>query len=150
MAALGDNFHGWRPVRGSPLFASKQPCAAAATFFRGAICTGATGVGKIKVSNGVTTDVAFGVVTERVTTTAADQLVEVLSRGIVWFTGVAAIAHASNRELLYPLLTSDNPADLTATAAGNCGALGRVLQIEVTAVSGYLDLSDQALQNNVT
>jgi hypothetical protein len=35
--------------------------------------------------------------------------------------------------------------DLTATAAGNTSAFGRIVAIEVTAVSGYVDQRQKAV-----
>jgi hypothetical protein len=149
MAALAADFHGWKVVRGHPYFESNQRGDGADVFYRGAIATTATGDGQVKVTNGVTTDNSIGIVSAQTTVASANDPVLIISRGILWFTGVAAIAIASNHELLYPLLTSDNPADLTATAAGNCGALGRILEVEVTAVSGYVDISDRSVVSNV-
>ena len=151
MAALADNFHGWRICLGTGELRMAMPVipsVASDEFYRGAIATEvgtgtATGA---KVTNGVTTDRPIGVIETRFTSvnTATEQLIDVWRRGVIWFTGVAAITTANVTSLLYPLLNSDNPADLTATAAGNCSALGELLGIEVTAVSGYVDMSQKA------
>ena len=150
MAALAADFHGWKVARGFPFFEINERADGADTFFRGAIATTATGDGQVKVTNGVTTDNSIGIVSAQKVATAANDAVPIISRGILWFTGVAAIAIASNHELLYPLLNSDNPADMTATAAGNCGAFGRIIGVEVTAVSGYVDINDRSATSNVT
>ena len=148
MAALADNFHGWRvPGNGGNM---KIECAAITTadeYYRGAIATTAVGAGvQIKVSNGVTTDIPYGIVEKRTTSTAAQfPLIPCYINGVIWFTGVAAIATATGLALLYALLNSDNPVDLTATAAGNTSAFGRIIAIEVTAVSGYVDQSQKAI-----
>ena len=147
MAALADNFHGWRPIEATP--GSMIECAAITTadeYYRGAIATTAVGAGvQIKVSNGVTTDIPFGIVMKRTTAASAQFPLIPCYTGIVWFTGVAAIATATGLAILYPLATSDNPADLTATAAANCSAFGRITAIEVTAVSGYVDQRQKSL-----
>ena len=148
MAALSADFHGWRLIPGTgELSIEAAAITTADEYYRGAIATVAVGAGvQIKVSNGVTTDIPFGIVEKRTTAaSAAFPLIPCWVRGVVWFTGVAAIATASGLPLLYPLINSDNPADLTATAAGNCAAFGRVIAIEVTAVSGYVDLTQKAL-----
>lgn len=147
MAALADNFHGWRPTQlGSEHTIEAAAITTADEYYRGAIATTAVGAGvQIKVSNGVTTDIPFGIVEKRTTATAAQFPLIPCYTGTVWLTGVAAIATATGLALLYPLLNSDNPADLTATAAGNCSAFGRIVAIEVTAVSGYVDQRQKAL-----
>ena len=147
MAALADNFHGWRPIEATP--GSIIEAAAITTadeYYRGAIATTAVGAAvQIKVSNGVTTDIPFGIVMKRTTAASAGFPIIPCYTGLVWFTGVAAIATATGLALLYALLTSDNPVDLTATAAGNTAAFGRITAIEVTAVSGYVDQRQKAL-----
>ena len=150
MAALADNYHGWRPVPGTGGISLEMPVipsVASDEFYRGAIVTQAATPAGLKVTNGITTDRPCGINETRYTSVnaATIQLVKVWQRGVVWFTGVAAIATASVSLLLYPLLNSDNPADLTATAAGNCSAFGTCLAIEATAVSGYVDLDRIAL-----
>jgi len=147
MAALADNFHGWRPIEATP--GSIIEAAAITTadeYYRGAIATTAVGAAvQIKVSNGVTTDIPFGIVMKRTTAASAGFPIIPCYTGLVWFTGVAAIATATGLALLYALINSDNPADLTATAAGNTAAFGRITAIEVTAVSGYVDQRQKAL-----
>jgi len=148
MAALADNFAGWRPIPGSGnLTLEAAAITTADEYYRGAIATTAVGAGvQIKVSNGVTTDIPFGIVEKRTTAaSAAFPLIPCICNGVIWFTGVAAIATATGLALLYPLINSDNPADLTATAAANCSAFGRIIAIEVTAVSGYVDQRQKSL-----
>jgi hypothetical protein len=147
MAALAADFAGWRLVPGTGELCIEAGSAGAATFFRGAIATTAVATGAvIKVSNAITTDIPFGVVEKKtVSTGASSHFIPCWVRGVIWFTGVAAIATATGLALLYVLSASDNPADLTATAAGNSSAFGRIIGIEVTAVSGYVDLTQKAL-----
>ena len=147
MAALADNFHGWREVPGGGSQYFEAFVNGADEFYRGAIATTAVGAGLlIKVTNGVTTDIPFGIVAKRTTATgASSHSIPCYGNGVVWLTGVAAIATATGLALLYEALNSDNPADLTATAAGNTSAFGRILQIEVTAVSGYVDQAQKSL-----
>lgn len=150
MAALTGNFHGWRPVPGTggiTLAMPVIPSVASDEFYRGAIVTQAATPAGLKVTNAVTTDRPCGINQTRYTSVnaATVQLIDIWQRGVVWFTGVAAIETASVSLLLYPLASSDNPADLTATAANNCSAFGTVLAIEVTQVSGYVDLERIAL-----
>ena len=147
MAALSDNFHGWRPIEATP--GSIIEAAAITTadeYYRGAIATTAVGAGvQIKVTNAVTTDIPFGIVMKRTTAASAQFPLIPCYLGIVWFTGVAAIATATGLALLYAAANSDNPADLTATAAGNTSAFGRIIAIDVTAVSGYVDQRQKAV-----
>lgn len=152
MAALAASFAGWRLAQGSGELSIEAACSGAATFYRGAIATTAVGAGLlIKISNGVTTDIPFGLVEKQtVTTGASSHTIPCWVRGVIWFTGVAAIATASGLALLYPALNSDNPADLTVTAASNPAAFGRIIAIEVTAVSGYVDLTQKALVADTT
>jgi len=150
MAALADNFHGWRPVPGTggiTLAMPVIPSVASDEFYRGAIVTQAATPAGLKVTNAVTTDRPCGINQTRYTSVnaATIQLIDIWMKGVVWFTGVAAIATASVTYNIYPLASSDNPADLTATAAGNCSAFGTILAIEVTAVSGYIDLDRTAI-----
>jgi hypothetical protein len=145
MAALTTNFTGWRQVPGTGSLEIAAAASGADEFFFGAIATVAVGDGdNIKVTNGVTTDIPYGVVNQHVVA-AGNEIIPCITRGVIWFTGVAAIAAASGLPLLYALINSDNPADLTATAAGNTSAFGRIINIEVTAVSGYVDLTQKAL-----
>lgn len=146
MAALGTDFHGWKPIPNSGNLIIEAAVAGAATFYRGAIATSAVASNLIKISNGVTTDIPYGIVEKRtVATGASSHTVPCYTNGVIWFTGVAAIAAANGLGTLYALLNSDNPADLTATAAGNTSAFGRIIQIEVTTVSGYVDQSQKAV-----
>jgi hypothetical protein len=147
VSALADNFHGWRPIGSTDRGIFPEVAVAGADeFYRGAIATTAVGAGLlIKVTNGVTTDVPLGIVARRTTATGASSHLIPCWVGLTWFTGVVAIATATGLALLYPLLNSDNPADLTATAAGNCSAFGRITAIEVTAVSGYVDSNQRGL-----
>jgi hypothetical protein len=147
MAALAADFHGWRICQGTGELSIEGSVLAADEFYRGAIASAAVaGSANIKVSNGVTTDIPFGIVEKRTTATAINShTVPCWVRGVVWFTGVAAIATGTGLNILYPLINSDNPADLTATAAGNLSAFGRILGIEVNAVSGYVDLTQKAI-----
>jgi len=142
MAALADNFHGWRPI--DVALPGNVIEAAAVTgadeYYRGAIATTAVAGGvQIKVTNAVTTDIPFGIVMKRTTAASAQFPLIPCFMGIAWFTGVAAIATATGLLVLYVTSASDNPADLTVTAAGNSAAFGRIIAIEVTAVSGYVD-----------
>lgn len=141
MAALADNFHGWRVVPGTGAISMEITSGAVTEeWYRGAIGTTAVGAAvTLKVTNGVTTDIPFGIVEKRTSTSGTAALIPCTVNGVIWFTGVAGIATASGLQVLYPLLNSDNPADLTATAAGNCSAFGRIIAIETTAVSGYID-----------
>lgn len=146
MTALADNFHGWRATQLGSEHTIEAAVAGADEFYRGAIATTAVGAGLlIKVTNAVTTDIPFGIVEKRTTATGASSHTIPCYQGTVWLTGVAAIATATGLALLYPLASSDNPADLTATAAANLSAFGRIVAIEVTAVSGYVDQRQKAL-----
>jgi hypothetical protein len=147
MAALAADSQSWRICPGTGEFSIEAGSAGAATYFRGAIATTAVAAATlIKISNAITTDIPFGVVEKKtVATGAASHFIPCWVRGVLWFTGVAAIANATGLALLYVLSASDNPADLTATAAGNSSAFGRIIGIEVTAVSGFVDLTQKAL-----
>lgn len=145
MAALADNFHGWRIVPGTGHINMEITSGAVTEeWYRGAIGTTAVGAGvTLKVTNGVTTDIPFGIVEKRTSTTGTAVLIPCVVNGVLWFTGVAGITNAAGLNPIYALLTSDNPADLTATAAGNTSAFGRIIAVETTAVSGYIDQSQK-------
>jgi hypothetical protein len=147
MAALGTDFGGFRIVPGTGELEIEYGSAAALTFYRGGLPTTAVGAGlNIKISNAVTTDIPVGIAMKHVVSTgAASHFIPCMVRGVVWFTGVAAIATANGLNLIYVLSASDNPADLTVTAAGNSQAFGRIIAIEVTAVSGYVDMTQRHL-----
>lgn len=153
MAALADNFHGWRICPGTgELCIETQviPSIASDEFYRGAIGSQLATPTGLTVANANDTNRTHGIVEKRYTSVnaATIQPVPVWVRGVVWFTGVAAIVIAANTVPIYPLLNSDNPADLTLTGAGNLGALGTVLAMEVTAVSGYVDMTQKAAAAN--
>lgn len=144
MAALGADFTGWRMIPGTGELSIEFSPGVAATFFKGALPTAAVGASQIKISNAVTTDIPVGIVEKKtVATGAASHTIPCWTRGVVWFTGVAAIASATGHNLLFITSASDNPADLTGTAAGNSQAFGRIINIEVTAVSGYVDMTQR-------
>jgi len=146
MAALTAAFVGWRLIEGSGELAIETACAGAATFFRGAIATAAVASNLIKVSNAITTDIPYGIVEKQtITTGASSHTIPCWVRGVIWFTGVAGIAAATGLNPIGPLASSDNPADMVAIATNNPQALGRIIAIEVTAVSGYVDLTQRAV-----
>jgi hypothetical protein len=146
VAALSASFTGWRIPSNHGNLKIEAACAGAATFYRGAIATAAVASNLIKISNAVTTDIPYGIVEKQtVTTGASSHTIPCWINGVIWFTGVAAIAAATGFGTVYQLASSDNPADLTATAAGNTSAFGRIIMIEVTAVSGYIDQGQKAV-----
>lgn len=147
MAALSANFEGFRPIQGSGLFSIEIGMNSALTFFRGTLGHVTVGTGKLIKANADGDDF-WGVVEKPIVGTAADQLVVTWARGIFWFTGVSAFTHANNAKLMAATAASDNPADLTPQTTGTCGAAGRLIGIEVTAVSGYLDISDRSAAAN--
>lgn len=144
MAALSADFNGWRICQGTGEISAEFVNAGAATFYRGGLPTAAVAAVQIKVSNAVTTDIPVGVCEKKtVGTGAASHTIPCWTRGVVWFTGVAALAAANGYLPVYVLSASDNPADLTMTAAGNSQAFGRFIASEVTAVSGYVDMTQR-------
>ncbi len=113
-------------------------------FYRGAVaCESA---GKAVVDN-ADADNSIGVVLDRVTATAADDPVLIAVTGIWWFAA-ADLVDASLWALATALPTSDVPADLTIYAGGDPGALGLLVHVDATAVSGWVDFSHRVVPTN--
>lgn len=143
MAALTADVANWRIVPTSGILILEVGVNGAATFFRGGLACITPGTGKPQIAN-ADADEFFGVTEKKLVATAANQLTTFVTRGVVWFTGAANLTIANVGKLFAATAASDNPADLLVQAAGNPGAAGRLLAVDVTAVSGYIDLSDRS------
>ncbi len=144
MAALATDFLTWGP-QGSPhrLLEAEIKANAALTFFRGALVHIASGTGKGLISNADATEF-FGIASKKTVTTAADQAVLCLIRGIVWVSGAANLTDANVGKLMGATAASDNPADIIVQAALNPGAMGRLIAVETTGTKGFIDLDDRS------
>ena len=135
-----------RPDPGIKVIERIFPVTAADEFYMGAVCTITNAAGTVSVTN-ANADWGLGFIRRRATTTAASQAVTVAISGIWWIVA-AACADASLFLTIHPLATSDNSADVTATAAGNCGTLGILAHVDVTGTSGWIALSRRVLATN--
>jgi hypothetical protein len=121
---------------GSPKFEVTFKAHAADVFYLGALCAETAGRVHVPPADGENT---IGICLSPVTTTAQDDPVRVHVRGIWWFAA-AGCTDANLMQLMAPLATSDNPADILAQGAATPFALGELIHVDVTATSGWVDL----------
>jgi hypothetical protein len=120
---------------GVPVCTLPMRASVADTFYKGAICT-YNASGQITCTAAADLEVA-GICMENKVITAANQMVLIAWRGLFKFS-CTAFTIANQGALFYALVTSDNPADLTATATGNTAAVGMLLQVDDDAVNGWM------------
>lgn len=113
-------------------------------YYNGAVVCGAAG--KAILTN-LDAHETLGFCLNRVTISAADEPVKVHVLG-VWWVAAGGIADGDNFALFAPTAASDNPADLINQAAGTPGALGRLIHVDVTGTSGWLDLGQRSVPAN--
>ena len=121
---------------------------AADEYYRGAIvCSSAGATVGLTVVDNADADTTLGVCTERVTIAAQDEVVSVATHGVWWFT-CANFEKANLWGLFAPAAASDDPADLDDLAGGTPSALGTLIHNDVTATSGWLDLTQRVVVAN--
>jgi hypothetical protein len=125
-------------------------CNAADQFFRGGLVFFVAGFIDPLVAD--TNSEFAGIVAEDVTTLAQGDpvLVYPASNGGLFLFANANFTIANQGSLFYQTTAGeDDPSTLSTTAAGNSGAVGRLVQVRTTAVDGWLAIGDRALPNNV-
>lgn len=109
-------------------------------YYFGAIVCATSGLALVTNADGVAT---LGFHMDRKTITAATQPVKVCVLG-VWWVAATDFADADSLMLgMAPTAGSDNPADLINTSAATPQTLGLCIHIDVTATSGWIDLSQR-------
>ena len=145
--ALSADFHGWRLIPRTGELSMNGSVTGADTFYKGACLSvdADTAVGTVELDN-ANVDQAWGICENRLVATAAGDLVTGWVRGVFWLTGnTAGLVIVNHGLTLGETAGSDDPADLVISGIGTCGAMGTLLHVEVTAVSGYIDLSQRSL-----
>ncbi len=113
-------------------------------FYRGAILCHSSG---LVVADNANADTGLGVCTERVTTTAANQIVKVAVAGIWWFA-CAQFATGDLWLIHGPAVTKDEPTLMDLAGVGDPSGIGTLVHVDVTAVSGWLDLRQRVVPVN--
>ena len=148
MAALAANVVPMpRPDPATPVIERTYLCDAADTFYLGCIPSVKNADGHIYLDN-ADADWGLGFCTKKVVTAAQDDPVVVAITGIWWITAAACANASLLQKQLHPLAGSDNPADVTATAATNCGGLGLLVHVDATGVSGWINLDIRNIPTN--
>ena len=126
-----------------------MPCQAADQFFRGGLVFYVAG--RIDPLVADTNSEFAGIVAEDVTTTAQDQTVLVYpaSLGGLFLFANASFTIANSGLLFHQTVAGeDDPSTLTTVAAGNSGAVGRLVVVRTTGVDGWLAIGDRATPVN--
>ena len=123
---------------GSNIETLGRPCSGADTFYRGAVVylDAATCTVQVVPASG---DIILGICTKTQTTTAANELVEVVTAGAVWLPLGTGVAADNAGDLVCQDITatqSDNPADFIPlddlTPAAGDTAIGPLLGLTAT------------------
>jgi hypothetical protein len=149
MAALAANMNlPPRHVPNTPTLQGIFPANAADEYYIGAIvCSSAAATtGRVVVSN-ADADTTLGLCLERQTVAAAGELITVHLKG-VWWIACAQFATGDLWVLHAPTAASDNPADLVTLGIGTPSALGTLIHVDATGVSGYLDFDHRVVPAN--
>lgn len=94
-------------------------------------------------------DSYLGVVMEHAIVTTSS-LVWLATTGKFWFTGVATFTNANVNGIFAIQATDlfDNPATLDVQGAGDAGACGKLVTVDATTVSGWLNTNVRAADVN--
>jgi putative intracellular protease/amidase len=110
-------------------------------FYRGALITAAVGTGTAVCTSADASEFV-GVCAERKSFTGTAGVLRVYINGVFWFaTTYAANANYANTGYAAATAASDNPADIIQLAAGTTGQVGTLVHVDVTATSGWFDIS---------
>lgn len=148
MASLTANvplFQSWDKVKPLPM-----RCQGADTFFRGGLVFWVAGRVDPLVAD--TNSEFAGIVAEYVVTTAQDQYVLVYPAtcGGLFLFANTAFTIANQGALFYQTVAGeDDPSTLSITAAGNSGAVGRLVQARTSGTDGWIDIGDRFAPANV-
>lgn len=113
-------------------------------FYRGAIACHSAG---LAVVNNENADTGLGVVTERKTTAAANEVVKIAVAGIWWFA-CAQFDDADLWTIFGPAVTKDEPSLLDAAGVGDPSGIGTLVHLDVDGTSGWLDLRQRVVVVN--
>lgn len=106
-------------------------------FYRGALLTYAVGTGTA-VCTSLDASEFLGVCAERKTFSGTAGVIKVLVGGVFWFAA-ANITNANYGKAVACTAASDNPADLVVLGAGTTGQVGKIIHVDVSATSGWVD-----------
>ncbi len=107
-------------------------------FYLGAIATYAVGTGLVVVTSLDASEFA-GVIAKRASFTGSAGTCQLFIDGVFWFANTN-FTDANYGKAFAATAASDNPADLVTLGAGTTGQVGRLMHVDVTATSGWLDI----------
>ncbi len=113
-------------------------------FYRGAILCFSSG---LVVADNADADTGLGVCTQQVTTTAANDVVQVATHGVWWFANTAFDTE-DIWTLFSPAAASDNPADLLLSTGAVPSPIGTLIHNDVDMISGWIDMNQRVLVAN--
>ncbi len=129
---------------GTAIFRGTYKATGADEYYDGAVVCEVAGKAILTNADGVTT---LGIFRGRTTAAAADDPIRVHVKG-VWWIASAGCTDAALGGLMAPTAVSDNPADVIAQSSATPFALGVLIHVDATAVSGWVDLdADKGLAN---
>ena len=146
MAALSANADPLpRPDAQIPFASFYYKAFGADEFYLGAVVC-ATAAGRKANATAANADLCMGFCMERVTA-VTDTPIRVAISGI-WWVQATLLADAALLTLAHAKATSDNPSEIVVTAAGAPAALGLLVHVDVTTVSGWIDLDRRNVSTN--
>ncbi len=146
MAALSANADPLpRPTPQIPFASFYYPATGVDEFYLGAVVCITDGAGTVNAV-AANADQTIGFCMERVTT-AASTPVRVAISG-TWWVQATLLADAALLTTCHAKATSDNPSEIVVTAAGAPAALGLLIHVDVTTVSGWIDLDRRNISTN--
>ena len=146
MAALSADVAPFPPIDEKvPLILADIKGAADDYFLGAVLCvTAATGVLDATPADA---DRYVGICFEKKLAAASNDPIRLAVYGRFHITAVAC-ADASVGLTVHPLVASDNPADITATATGNPSAMGLLDHVTVTGTSGWIHTGFRSAPTN--
>ena len=135
-----------RPDPAYPVIEREYPCEAAGAeiWYRGSVVCQSVG---LLVNDNADADLTIGFCTEHLATAAANTPVKVAITGI-WWVAAVALTDAGLLTATYPLAGSDDPAEINLTTLTNPSALGLLVHVDATAVSGWIHLGIKSNPTN--
>lgn len=126
----------------------QKPCVGVDIFYRGGLAHSTIADGTLNLVPAAV-DYYAGVVTQHITTTAANDLVWIGSAGR-WFFTCANITAANVNETVaqQAAVLFDNPADLDVTGVGDAGAVGTIWFVGTSGTDGWVDTDSRAVITN--
>jgi hypothetical protein len=144
MAVLTDNVAVVYDPASAPIRRQYKTGAITDEFYRGSIATLAVGTGLAVVTSADASEF-LGICDERKTFTGTAGNVWIFAQGWFWFA-CTAFTDANLIKAFTATAGSDNPADLVTTGVitlttGATGQVGRLMHVDATGTSGWLDIS---------